>query len=68
MLLFSFKDEFRSGFNGNNMMYYVGQEGPILNQPITSMLLNERPHNCNTSESQIFKKKFHLCITLIMNQ
>ncbi|XP_025414894.1 tyrosine-protein phosphatase non-receptor type 21 [Sipha flava] len=41
-------DEFRSGFNGNNMMYYMGQYGPILNQPITSVLVNERPHNCNT--------------------
>lgn len=40
-------DEFRTGFNGNNMMYYMGQHGPILNQPITSMIVNERPHNCS---------------------
>lgn len=51
MLLFFLKDEFRSGFNGNNMMYYMGQHGPILNQPITSVIMNEKPlssHNCNT--------------------
>ncbi|VVC24350.1 Hypothetical protein CINCED_3A016831 [Cinara cedri] len=41
-------DEFRSGFNGNNMMYYMGQYGPILNQPMPSMLVNETPHNCST--------------------
>lgn len=41
-------EEFRSGFNGNNMMYYMGQYGPILNQPMTSMIVNEAPHNCTT--------------------
>jgi len=32
------------------MMYYMGQHGPILNQPITSVIVNERPHNCSTSK------------------
>ncbi|XP_050442639.1 tyrosine-protein phosphatase non-receptor type 21 [Adelges cooleyi] len=40
-------NELRSGFNGNNMMYYMGQYGPILNQPHTGLLVNEQPHNCN---------------------
>jgi hypothetical protein len=48
-------DEFRTGFNGNNMMYYMGQHGPILNQPITSVIVNERPHNCSTGKFLIKK-------------
>lgn len=29
----------------------MGQHGPILNQPITSILVNDGPHNCTTGES-----------------
>lgn len=56
-VFFFFKnlDEYRSGFSGNNMMYYMGQYGPILNQPMTSMLGNETSHNCNTGEFDIDK-------------
>lgn len=62
-------DEFRSGggFNGNNMMYYMGQYGPILNQPITSMIVNERPHNCNTAGKPLKLKIIHVLIYTIFN-
>lgn len=44
------------------MMYYMGQYGPILNQPITSMLVNERSHNCNTG------KFYHYNLVALINQ
>lgn len=59
-------DEFRSGFNGNNMMYYMGQYGPILNQPMTSMLVNDTPHNCNTGEFNIVKHDQIIIVILIL--
>lgn len=67
MFCFMFKNlnEFRSGFSGNNMMYYMGQYGPILSQPITSMLVNERPHNCNTGRILTFIHILILYLILI---
>lgn len=32
----------------------MGQHGPILNQPITSVIVNERPHVCTTGEFKLF--------------
>jgi len=37
------------------MMYYMGQHGPILNQPITSMIVNERPHNCSAGKFLLYE-------------
>lgn len=37
------------------MMYYMGQHGPILNQSITSVIVNERPHNCSTGKFLLYK-------------
>lgn len=49
------------------MMYYMGQYGPILNQPITSVLVNERPHECNTGKPLMFINIIELYLFKILN-
>lgn len=41
------------------MMYYMGQHGPILNQPITSVIVNERPHNCSAGKFLLYEITNH---------